>query len=38
MGLAEEETTPALRWLPSNRGFRDTRLALREMLGFALGA
>lgn len=38
MGLADDDTTPALRWLPSTQGLRDTRLALREMLGLAFGA
>jgi uncharacterized SAM-binding protein YcdF (DUF218 family) len=38
MGLADDETRPVLRWLPSSTGFRDTRSALREMLGLVFGA
>ena len=33
MGLARDDSVGALRWLPSQRGFSDTRHALREYLG-----
>jgi uncharacterized SAM-binding protein YcdF (DUF218 family) len=37
MGLARDESVAALRWLPSNAGFSDTRNALREYLGLLAG-
>ena len=33
MGLASDELTPALRWLPSSAGFKATRHALHEAAG-----
>lgn len=38
MGLAESSQLPVLDWLPSSDGFRQTRLVLREWLGWRLGA
>ena len=38
MGLARNELTPLLRWLPSSSGFRATRQALHEAAGLLLGA
>jgi uncharacterized SAM-binding protein YcdF (DUF218 family) len=38
MGLARDDSTAALRWLPSAQGFRATRQALQEMLGLLFGA
>jgi len=38
MGLAPLDTWPALRWIPSAEGALGCRLALRELLGLALGA
>ena len=38
MGLARDDSVGALRWLPSQRGFSDTRHALREYLGLLVGA
>jgi uncharacterized SAM-binding protein YcdF (DUF218 family) len=38
LGLASDDSVGALRWLPSQRGFSDTRRALREYLGLLAGA
>jgi len=38
MGLASDELTPLLRWLPGSAGFKATRQALHEALGLLLGA
>lgn len=38
MGLAQIEVRPALRWLPTQEGFTQVRLVLREALGYWLGA
>jgi len=38
LGLAADESTGPLRWLPSSAGFDDTRNALREWLGLLAGA
>ena len=38
MGLADQTQLPALDWLPSNAGFRQSRLVIREWLGWRLGA
>jgi uncharacterized SAM-binding protein YcdF (DUF218 family) len=38
MGLARDGSSGALRWLPSQAGFTDTRNALREVLGLLAGA
>jgi len=38
MGLAQDDSIGVLRWLPSQRGFSDTRHALREYLGLLVGA
>lgn len=38
MGLARDESAMPLPWLPSARGFRDTRQALHEYLGLLVGA
>jgi uncharacterized SAM-binding protein YcdF (DUF218 family) len=38
MGLAGDDSRPLLRWLPSAKGFADTRNALREWLGLWAGA
>ena len=38
MGLARVESAGALRWLPSARGYTDTRNALREYLALLAGA
>ena len=38
MGLARNTETPALQWLPSSKGFTDTRSILRELLGRLAGA
>jgi uncharacterized SAM-binding protein YcdF (DUF218 family) len=38
MGLARGTDLPTLDWLPSARGFRDTRQVLRELAGSAAGA
>lgn len=38
IGLARDESAGALRWLPSQDGFAETRSALREYLGLLAGA
>jgi uncharacterized SAM-binding protein YcdF (DUF218 family) len=38
MGLAGDDARPLLRWLPSSKGFADTRSALREWFGLWAGA
>ena len=38
MGLARDDATPPLRWLPSSQGFEATRQALHEILGLLFGA
>ena len=38
MGLARNTEIPALRWMPSGKGFTDTRNILRELLGRLAGA
>ncbi|MCK6419625.1 MAG: YdcF family protein [Aquabacterium sp.] len=38
MGLAAAEVRPVLRWLPTQEGFTQVQLVLRETLGFWLGA
>ena len=38
MGLARGNDLPTLDWLPSARGFRDTRQVLRELAGSFAGA
>ena len=38
MGLASDESTPLLRWLPSSAGFKATRHALHEAAGLLMGA
>jgi len=38
MGLARDGSVGALRWLPSQAGYADTRNALREYLGLLAGA
>ncbi|HUO39769.1 MAG TPA: YdcF family protein, partial [Mycobacterium sp.] len=38
MGLAPPGEHPALRWLPSNEGFRRVRLVLHELAGLLFGA
>ena len=38
MGLARGIDLPTLDWLPSSRGFRDTRQVLRELAGSLAGA
>ena len=38
MALATDDAPPVLRWLPSQRGFEDTRHVLREWLGQKVGA
>lgn len=38
MGLADSSQLPVLDWLPASDGFRQTRLVLREWLGWRLGA
>ena len=38
MALAADDAPPVLRWLPSQRGFEDTRHVLREWLGQRAGA
>ena len=38
MALATDDAPPVLRWLPSQRGFEDTRHVLREWLGQRAGA
>jgi uncharacterized SAM-binding protein YcdF (DUF218 family) len=38
MGLAAAEVRPVLRWLPTQEGFTQVRMVLREALGFWLGA
>ena len=38
MGLAQDNELPVLRWIPSSRGFADTRNVLHELVGLAAGA
>jgi uncharacterized SAM-binding protein YcdF (DUF218 family) len=38
MGLASDELTPLLRWLPGSAGFKATRQTLHEAAGLLLGA
>ena len=38
MGLADQTGLPVLDWLPSNTGFKQSRLVIREWLGWRLGA
>ena len=38
MGLADQTQLPVLDWLPSNAGFRQSRLVVHEWLGWRLGA
>lgn len=38
IGLARDESAAPLGWLPSGKGFQDTRNALREYLGLLAGA
>jgi uncharacterized SAM-binding protein YcdF (DUF218 family) len=38
MGLARNQQTPTLEWLPSATGFRDMRQVLHELAGGAAGA
>jgi uncharacterized SAM-binding protein YcdF (DUF218 family) len=38
IGLARDDATTPLRWLPSGNGFRATRQALHEYLGLLAGA
>ena len=38
MGLADQTQLPVLDWLPSSTGFKQSRLVIREWLGWRLGA
>jgi uncharacterized SAM-binding protein YcdF (DUF218 family) len=38
MGLARKFATPTLDWMPSNDGFMEMRLVLREIVGKLAGA